>query len=67
VRAVDFTCSYYYDGLTLQEFVDALMVLLRMGRSAQQSFYNEWLELSRASLAEGKLSSTTFCNQLLSA
>jgi hypothetical protein len=46
-------CSYYYDGLSQAEFVDALVVLLRMGKSPQQSFYNEWLDLSRPYLQPG--------------
>ncbi|KXZ49831.1 hypothetical protein GPECTOR_19g282 [Gonium pectorale] len=44
------TLSYYHDGLSRDEFLAALEVLLRMGLNAQRDFYNEWLRLSLAGI-----------------
>ncbi|GIL75394.1 hypothetical protein Vretifemale_5196 [Volvox reticuliferus] len=38
--------SYYYDGLSLNEFQAALNTLLGMGLSAQRDFYGSWLRLA---------------------
>lgn len=37
--------SYYADGLTLVQFTETLKQLQRMGRNAQQEYYNSWLAL----------------------
>ncbi|KAG1658901.1 hypothetical protein FOA52_012577 [Chlamydomonas sp. UWO 241] len=38
--------SYYRDGLSLVEMLDALQKLLAMGASAQRSYYERWRKLS---------------------
>ncbi|GLI61980.1 hypothetical protein VaNZ11_004546, partial [Volvox africanus] len=38
--------SYYYDGLSLDEFQAALSTLLGMGLSAQRDIYGAWLRLA---------------------
>jgi len=42
-------------GLSLPELVQAVQMLLSMGQNAQSSHYNEWLEMSRASMPAGVL------------
>jgi hypothetical protein len=45
--------SYYYDGLSSEEFLAALKTLLGMGLSAQRDYYDGWLRLSRGCIPEG--------------
>eukprot|EP00798_Chlamydomonas_sp_ICE-L_P016366 gene16366-22568_t len=42
--------AYYSDGLSREEFHDALRHLLRMGKMGQREYYNAWLALSRKEL-----------------
>jgi hypothetical protein len=41
------TLAYYADGLSFQELLEALRVLLSLGASAQRSHYDEWLAVAR--------------------
>jgi hypothetical protein len=43
--------SYYRDGLSSVELIDALQKLLGMGASAQRSYYERWRKLSWAKIA----------------
>eukprot|EP00798_Chlamydomonas_sp_ICE-L_P004008 gene4008-14088_t len=43
--------AYYSDGLSREEFHDALRQLLRMGKSSQRDYYNAWLALSRSRIS----------------
>ena len=47
------TLSYYGDGLTMQQFTEALTALLRMGPSAQETNYGAWFQLSKDQLSPG--------------
>lgn len=38
--------AYYHDGLSLEQFSQALAVLMSMGRNAQADYYKEWLNLA---------------------
>eukprot|EP00798_Chlamydomonas_sp_ICE-L_P016685 gene16685-22945_t len=50
--ALTFTMlAYYSDGLSRDEFRDALRHLLQMGKSSQQDYYNAWLTLSRSRIS----------------
>lgn len=40
------TLSYYYDGLSEEELMQALKTLMTLGENAQRNFYNRWLEIS---------------------
>ncbi|KAL3804145.1 hypothetical protein HJC23_013664 [Cyclotella cryptica] len=45
--AIAFTVlAYYHDGLSKDEFMEALKTLLMLGGNAQQNFYKRWLEIS---------------------
>lgn len=45
--AIAFTVlAYYHDGLTRDEFMEALRILLTLGGNAQRNFYNRWLDIS---------------------
>ncbi len=44
--------SYYDDGLTAKELQEALIVLLKLGPSAQQDHYGGWLALAGAAVPE---------------
>ncbi len=44
----------YHSGLSQQELLAALDVLLAMGRSAQEDYYRAWLQLSRPWISEGE-------------
>ena len=46
--------AYYYDGLSEQEFADAVEQLLRNGLNQQRRFYQTWLELSWPNILQGK-------------
>ncbi len=48
--------SYYYDGLSRDEFLVALKTLLGMGLSAQRDFYAGWLRLARDHIPQGAAS-----------
>ena len=46
--------AYYYDGLSEQEFADAVEQLLRNGLNQQRRFYQTWLELSWPNILQGR-------------
>ncbi len=46
--------SYYYDGLSYDEFRTALEALLRMGGSAQRAHYQEWLQRAAGAIPGGE-------------
>ncbi|GLC47557.1 hypothetical protein PLESTB_000000900 [Pleodorina starrii] len=49
--------SYYYDGLSHDEFLAALTTLLRMGPNAQRDYYQGWLRLGRHDIPAADLAS----------
>ncbi|GLC47559.1 hypothetical protein PLESTB_000001100 [Pleodorina starrii] len=49
--------SYYYDGLSHDEFLAALTTLLRMGPNAQRDYYQGWLRLGRQDIPAVDLAS----------
>ncbi|GLC49187.1 thioredoxin-disulfide reductase [Pleodorina starrii] len=48
--------SYYYDGLSREEFRAALTTLMGMGLSAQRDFYEGWLRLAANGIPPDELS-----------
>ncbi|KAI9329926.1 hypothetical protein DFJ73DRAFT_901188 [Zopfochytrium polystomum] len=48
--------SYYYRGLSLKEFKEAITALLKLGQVAQESFYDEWFTLVKHSLSDADAS-----------
>ena len=52
------TLSYYEDGLSREEMLEALQKLLGLGGSAKKSRYREWFQLSRGRLHPGECCST---------
>ncbi|KAL7553023.1 hypothetical protein ACHAWF_016264 [Thalassiosira exigua] len=56
--AIAFTIlAYYHDGLTKEEFLKALRMLMALGESAQQKFYNSWFVASSDQMAADDLKS----------
>jgi hypothetical protein len=47
------TLAYYYDGLTQQQLLDALKVLLSLGLNAQRECYKEWLKMAAGKIPAG--------------
>jgi hypothetical protein len=47
------TLAYYLDGLSQQQLLDALRVLLRLGQNAQRAGYSEWLQLAAGEIPAG--------------
>jgi hypothetical protein len=46
--ALAFTClSYYYDGLSMTEVIQALETMLNLGLNARKSIYEKWYEESK--------------------
>lgn len=47
--------SYYYDGLSYNEFMAAIEVLLGLGLNAQRDYYEDWLRMARHGIPPGGL------------
>jgi hypothetical protein len=47
------TLAYYYDGLSQQQLLDALRMLLRLGLNKQQAYYREWLQVAGGDIPPG--------------
>eukprot|EP00798_Chlamydomonas_sp_ICE-L_P016735 gene16735-23007_t len=47
--------AYYSDGLSREEFHDAVRHLLQMGKVSQRYFYNTWLALARSRIPQEDL------------
>ena len=45
--------AYYYDGLSLEQLLDALKVLLSLGQNAQRECYKEWLKMAAGQIPTG--------------